>query len=314
MSDDRGGRAAGSFTGLAYGDALGVPYEYGSLPLPVPPERARMLGGGLGDFAPGEWSDDTQMAVCVARALQRADPGTPAGLVAIADEFEFWAASHPPDMGIQTARVLRDAALLRGDAATRLGSAARALHEKTGHTAGNGALMRTAPIAYRLLGDAAAIAFAARSVAELTHPDPLAGDCCVLWCLAIDAAIRGDSDSPAEFVGELPIARRDQWAGWIADAGAQPPAAFADNGFTVTALQAAWSAIYRTDGFEAAMDAAISAGGDTDTVAAVAGALAGARYGIGAIRDHQLERVHGWPGLTAADLADLARALIPAAA
>lgn len=60
-------RASGVLLGQACGDALGVPYEFD-----YPPEgEAEMRGGGLGPYAPGEWSDDTQMAICVARVSER---------------------------------------------------------------------------------------------------------------------------------------------------------------------------------------------------------------------------------------------------
>ena len=64
-----------------------------------------------------------------------------------------------------------------------------ALHNLTGRTAGNGSLMRTAPVALAYLDDEAALVQAARSVSELTHYDPEAGDACVLWCLAIRHAV-----------------------------------------------------------------------------------------------------------------------------
>jgi ADP-ribosylglycohydrolase len=300
-------KAAGCLVGLAYGDALGVPYEAGVRPLDGTPH---LLGGGLGNYEPGEWSDDTQLAICVAQAALDADLTTEAGLDAVAERFEDWYAGRPADVGIQTARVLRDAELRSGSPATRLRAAARALHERSGRTAGNGALMRTAPVALARPGDASAIATAARSIAELTHPDPLAGDSCVLWCLAIDAALRGVAPDPAAHVEALPAERRVQWAGWIAAADGAPPSTFADNGYTVTALQAAWASVAGAETYLDAIHAAIGAGGDTDTVAAIAGALAGAVWGLDAIRDERMSRVHGWPDLTVDDLADLARRLV----
>ncbi|HEY7046610.1 MAG TPA: ADP-ribosylglycohydrolase family protein [Jatrophihabitantaceae bacterium] len=300
-------RAAGCLVGQAYGDALGVPYEYGSRPLDDVPA---LLGGGLGDYEPGEWSDDTQMTVCVALAALDADLGTEAGLDAVAERFEDWYAGRPADVGVQTATVLRDAELLTGSPATRLRAAARALHERSGRTAGNGALMRAAPVALARHGDASAIAAAARAVAELTHTDPLAGDSCVLWCLAIDAALRGDSPDPADHVNVLPAERRDQWAAWIDAADGAPPSTFADNGFTVTALQAAWAGIRAGSDFLGAVNAAIHARGDTDTVAAIAGSLAGAAFGLAAFHDERVARVHGWPGLNADDLAEIGRRLV----
>jgi ADP-ribosylglycohydrolase len=258
------------------------------------------------------------MAICIAQAaldVGPADLPTEVGLDAVAERFEDWYAGRPADIGIQTARVLRDAELLTGGPAARLRSAAHALHERSGRTAGNGALMRTAPVALALHGNAGAIASTARAVAELTHPDPLAGDSCVLWCLAIDEALRGGQVDPAAHVGALPAQRRDQWAAWIAEADGAPPSTFADNGFTVTALQAAWAGIRQSKdrgvtSYLRMIHAAISAGGDTDTVAAIAGALAGAGWGLAALRDDRIDRVHGWPDLTIDDLAELGRRLV----
>jgi ADP-ribosyl-[dinitrogen reductase] hydrolase len=299
-------RAAGCLVGQAYGDALGVPYEAGVRPLDDAPE---LLGGGLGNYEQGEWSDDTHTAICIAKAALDADPSTEAGLDAIAARFEDWYAGRPADIGIQTSRVLRDAELLTGPPAARLRAAAQGLR---GRTAGNGALVRTAPVALALHGDGQAIIAAARAVAELTHPDPLAGDSCVLWSLAIDSALRGEAADPRAHVGALPAERRDQWVAWIAEADGALPGTFAENGYTVTALQTAWAATRQSRGgdFLQVIHAAVAAGGDTDTVAAIAGALAGAVFGLTAIRDHRISRVHGWPDMNVDDLAELGRRLV----
>ncbi len=309
-------RAAGCLVGLAYGDALGAPYEYGSRPLPDD-GRPRMLGGGLGNFEPGQWSDDTQMAICIARAALDADLASEDGLDAVAARFQEWFASHPPNIGVQTSRVLRDAESLRGRPAQRLRQAAARLHEQTGVTAGNGALMRTAPITLALHGNADAISATARAVAELTHADLLAGDSCVLWCLAIDTALSGAPIGVAEHVGALPAERRTDWANWIAAADGARPSTFPDNGFTVTALQAAWAGIRWSRGrgvssFERMVHDAIYAGGDTDTVGAIAGALAGAGWGLTQLAVEEQDLLHGWPGMRRDDLVDLARQLVAA--
>ena len=95
--------------------------------------------------------------------------------------------------------------------------------------------------------------------------------------------------------------RRPQWQAWIDQAETEPPASFYRNGFTVTALQAAWSAIHATrdvpgpDHVTAALQAAIAIGHDTDTVAAIAGGLLGARYGVSGLPTDLARRVHGWP-------------------
>lgn len=320
LSAAQADRAAGTLLAQACGDALGVPYEFEKRRLDAG-VCAQMRGGGLGPYAPGEYSDDTQMAVCIAEvAATGADLRSPDALDAVAEGFLRWRAHGATDIGAQTRQVLGAAAPGSGRTASRLHDAAAALHRRTGHTAGNGALMRTAPVALAHLGDDDALAEAARSVAELTHADPLAGDSCVLWCIAIDRAVREDRfDGLVDGLALLPAARRGQWQKWIAEAEARQPWQFGSNGFTVTAMQAAWSAIHQTAvppddpgagsfpclHLQHALDAAVHAGHDTDTVAAIAGGVLGARWGASAVPFAWQRIVHGWPGLRGRDLARL---------
>lgn len=309
---DLSDRVEGVLLGAACGDALGVPYEFGSAPL-GPGEVPRMIGGGLGPYAPGEWSDDTQMAVVVAQVAAEHGLRDETALDRVVEGWVGWLRDGATDVGNQTRSVLAGLAL---GTATRPAEEARlvsyALHAQTGHTAGNGSLMRTAPVALAFLDDPVALAERARTISGLTHADPLAGDACVLWCLAIRRAVlSGELPDLGDLVAELPTERRDQWAGWIADAERRGPADFSPNGFVVTALQAAWSAVRHPvrDGSPvvASLVAAVHAGNDTDTVAAIAGALLGAAHGASALPAEWLELVHGWPGLDADDLRDLAQ-------
>jgi ADP-ribosylglycohydrolase len=313
-------RAAGVLLGQACGDALGVPYEFKARLRDD--ELPTMKGGGLGPYDPGEYSDDTQMAVCIAEvAATGADVRTPDALDAIAERFLDWRARGASDIGLQTSSVLGASRDGEGRPAERMRAASLALHERTGKTAGNGALMRTGPVALAHLGDDDALAEAARAVAELTHADPLAGDSCVLWCIAIDRAVRERRlDGVYDGLPLLPAARREQWRAWLEEAERQPPSAFNPNGFTVRALQAAWSAISRTDlppadpavgsfaclHLQHALDAAVRAGDDTDTVAAIAGALLGARWGASAVPFGWRRIICGWPNHRAGTLVRLA--------
>jgi ADP-ribosylglycohydrolase len=306
----RADRIEGVLLGAACGDALGVPYEFGRPPAGEP----LMRGGGLGPYAPGEWSDDTQMSVCIARvSATGADLTSPLALDDIAAGFEQWYAGGASDVGNQTRSVL--GAVVAGSP-TRPAQDARlasyALHAQTGHTAGNGSLMRTAPVALAFLDDPVALADRARAISGLTHADPLTGDACVLWCHAIRLAVLdGAVPDLGDLVRELPAERRDSWSGWIAAADTGLPADFAPNGFVVTALQAAWSAIRHPWADDSptvgSLVAAVHAGNDTDTVAAIAGALLGAAHGAASVPEQWLADVHGWPGLRADDLRDLAR-------
>ncbi|MCW2572558.1 MAG: ADP-ribosylation/Crystallin [Frankiales bacterium] len=176
------------------------------------------------------------------------------------------------------------------------------LHEHTGKTAGNGSLMRTGPVALAHLGDIPGIVEAARAISGLTHADPMAGDACVLWCLAIDRAVRtGKLDL------RLGLPHIDPaWVALVDAAEAGEPSNFTNNGWVVSALQASWSALTRTTSLREALIAAVGAGNDTDTVAAITGALGGARYGSSAVPLAWRRRLHGWPGLRAHELASLA--------
>ncbi len=303
-------RAAGVLLGQACGDALGVPYEMGAPPV----GEAVMKGGGLGPYDPGEWSDDTQMTLCVARvAATGADLTSPDALDQIADAFSAWLAGGATAVGTQTRAVLTEAATLPGRPHERLARASEDLHAHTGRTAGNGALMRTSIVGLACVADRHATAQAARAVAELTHADPLASDSSVLWSEAIRLAV---TEGRLDLAAGLDLVRPThvhRWGDWIEEATAADPRQFPNNGYTVTALQAAWAAITSTDRHDASamhlqrgLQAAVRAGHDTDTVAAIAGSLLGARYGASAVPSQWRRMVHGWPGLRAHDLVELA--------
>ncbi|MFV2195436.1 ADP-ribosylglycohydrolase family protein [Nocardiopsis sp. LOL_012] len=306
-------RAAGALLGAACGDALGVPYEFGP---PLPEKRIpEMIGGGLGPYAPGEYSDDTQMAVCIAETLRDHDaPLSAAALNRAADAFLTWRSEGATDIGNQTARVLGAAGAARGGervAEVMEGAAAEMFASGT-PSAGNGSLMRTGPLALAYLHDPAGLAEAADRYSRLTHGDPLAGQACVLWCEGVRrAVVHGDLSGVRAGLDLLPGDARAAWSAWLDEAEARPPHAFGDNGFVVRALQAAWSAVVREPhGFTPSLHAAVRAGHDTDTVAAIAGALLGARWGVGAIPEGYVSAVHGWPGYRAEGLAELALSIV----
>jgi ADP-ribosylglycohydrolase len=297
-------RAAGVLLGMACGDALGAGYEFGP-PLPEG-TVVTMVGGGQFDWAPGEWTDDTSMAVPIARAIAAGrDLADDRVLDDIVAEWVEWARTAP-DVGIQLRAVLGGAV----PTAAGVRAAARAHHDRNGRSAGNGSLMRTAPVALAYLDDPAGLAATARAISDLTHVEADAGDACVLWCLAIRHAVLAGKLDVRVGLDALPGERRERWAGLMAEAELHPPAHFEQNGGVVQALQAAWSAISSapaTDGTQLrmALEGAVRGGWDTDTVAAIAGGLVGARWGASAVPAEWLQIVHGWPGLRGADLVTL---------
>lgn len=313
-------RACGVLLGAACGDALGAGYEFGVAPLPPDSEPVRMIGGGLGGFAPGEWTDDTSQTYAIAAvAATGADLRTTAALDQIALGIADWFAGDPADVGIQTRQVLR--AVGSRPSAEAMTAAAAALHQRTGRTGGNGALMRTSPVALAHLHDPVALVEAAQRVSALTHADSRAGEACALWCLAIRHTIlTGTFADPRCGVAFLAEDSRAFWIARLGEAERQAPSTFRDNGYVVTALQAAWSAITHTPVPEHhpgegrfdchhlvdALETAVRIGHDTDTVASIAGAMLGARWGASAIPAQWRRLVYGWPGLTAAELVSLA--------
>lgn len=312
LTPEQQDRARGALACAGVADALGVPYE-ARPPLPDGIQPV-MKGGGLGNYLPGEWSDDTQMLTVIGTVASK-DPNL-SGLRArdaIARGFLYWSRGGATDMGHQTAAVLGRArkALASGrDVSTgmALTMASMSLHEATGKTAGNGSLMRTAPVALAYLSDPVGCALAARKVSELTHYDPLAGDACAIWCELIRRAIMGEIVSPAVVAGLVIEGEEDraQWLTWLDEAMVGEPRDFRNNGYVVAALQAALSALmpmleqlWKGEDIgrktvRKVLNRAVRCGWDTDTVAAIAGMLAGAIAGLEAIPPEWRKRANGW--------------------
>ncbi len=310
-------RACGVLLGTAAGDALGAAYEFG--PPRGPELEVAMVGGGSFGWEPGEWTDDSSMAIAIAEvAATGADLREEAPLDALAQRWHGWS-QRAKDVGVQTRSVLSQAGR-DGISAHKARAESARLHKLTGRTAGNGSLMRTAPVALAYLKNEAALVEAARLVSDLTHADPEAGDACVLWCLAIRHAIlTGELDARIG-LQHIDADRRDLWASRLDVAEASQPSDFTNNGWVVEALQGAWCAItttpvpqddpaqgvFRADHLRVALDAAVRGGNDTDTVAAIAGGLLGAAYGASAVPAEWRRLLHGWPGLNTRHVVDLA--------
>lgn len=309
----RSHRVAGALVGSAVGDALGAPFEFGPpgqfsarFPVPARGTRTEMCGGGSLGWEPGEFTDDTQMALMVAESLLGLDGLDGADLF---DRFRTWAQAEPPDIGNQTRAVLGSG---------RPWDVAAAEHfAQTGHAAGNGSLMRATPAAiwYSRFGIDETMA-AARRISALTHGDPAAGEGCAIFHELMRVALDGEDPLAAipAVLTFVPAEYRDRWATALAPTWAPDQATESNGAVWPTLGQAVW-ALRNGHDFAEVMRLVIDLGGDTDTVACVAGGLAGAVYGIGGIPMRWSSAVHGrvpgsgdrrW-GL--ADLQELAAAL-----
>jgi ADP-ribosylglycohydrolase/protein-tyrosine phosphatase len=312
-------RVEGVLLATAAGDALGAPYEF--KPPRGPELEVAMVGGG--GWERGEWTDDTSMAIAIAEvAATGADLRESAAQDTIVQRWYAWS-RNAKDVGIQTRSVLTTAARDGVITAASARTESEKLHQRSGRTAGNGSLMRTPPVALAYLDDEDAMVEAARAISELTHFDPDAGDACVLCCSAIRHAVLTAVLDIRIGLHHIEFGRRDLWAERLDAAESARPASFANNGWVVAALQAAWSAIattpvpvddpdagvFRANHLGLALDAAVRAGYDTDTVAAIAGGLLGTAYGASAVPGRWRSLLHGWPDITSHHLVALATAI-----
>ncbi|MET9481477.1 ADP-ribosylglycohydrolase family protein [Streptomyces sp. NPDC006638] len=301
-------RAAGAVVGSAVGDALGAPFEFGPAGVfsaRFPDGVGAMCGGGGWD--PGEATDDTQMAVLVGESLLEHGGLEPADVF---DRFRRWAAADPKDIGLQTEDVLTS-----GEPWDR---AASVHFRRTGRAAGNGSLMRAATSAVHFAGAGQeATMAAARRIAALTHGDGAAWEGTAVLHELVRVALDGGDPVAAvpATLARVAADHRPRWATVLAPDW-HPGLATEFNGAVWPCLGSALWALRTTGSYETAVAAAIDLGGDTDTVAAVTGMLAGALHGLSAIPPRWTGPLHvPLPGfgdrvLDAADLAALAKALV----
>ncbi|MEV0019084.1 ADP-ribosylglycohydrolase family protein [Streptomyces tendae] len=304
-------RAAGTVVGSAVGDALGGPFEFGpqgafSARFPTPGAGGEMCGGG--GWERGEATDDTQMAVLVAESLLERKGLDPPDVFG---RFRRWAASEPKDIGLQTEDVLTNG--MPWDLAA-------AIHFQVNRrAAGNGSLMRASTSAvYFAAAGRQTTMDAARRIAALTHGDRAAWEGTAIFHELVRLALDGHTDPLTTLDGVLALVHPDHRGRYatVLSPDWHPDQATGFNGAVWPCLGSAVWALRTTTGFEDALRVAIDLGGDTDTVAAVTGGLAGAYYGLDAIPARWTEPLHvplpGFGGrvLRLADLLHLANRLL----
>jgi ADP-ribosyl-[dinitrogen reductase] hydrolase len=272
-------RHLGCLVGLACGDALGGPVEFVAreqMDERFPDGLREFIGGGWLDLFPGEITDDTQMALDVARSLCAHSDGD---MVDLASRFLEWRNSKPKDIGNTT----RDALdrLARGVPWDEAGEQTYR-HRGPRNSAGNGSIMRCAPVAMCFREQQDRLREVSIDVSRITHANPL----CAWASVAVDQAIalllNGESIPAAIEGSTIGIDNEDVInAASLAISGERD--AIRSGGFVLDTLTSTYWSLLRTKSFEDAVVTAVGLGGDTDTTGAVAGALAGAHYGYEAI-------------------------------
>ncbi len=273
-------RAIGAFVGLAVGDAFGTTLEFSGRD--QYPLHTEMLGGGPFGLQAGEWTDDTSMALCLADSLLAKGKFDAKDTM---DRYVRWwrkgensSTGTCFDIGI-----------------TISGSLAR--YEQSGDpwcgltdpkTSGNGSLMRLAPIPiffHRDIDQAKAMAIAQ---SRTTHASAESTEACEYYSTLIVEAINGDSNN------RLLRSRKSQASEKIqqivrGDWKHKTREQIESTGYVIHSLEAALWSIHSSNSFEEALVTAVNLAGDSDTVGAIAGQLAGALWSYEAIPSRWLQ-------------------------
>lgn len=266
----------GCLVGLAIGDALGAPLEFMSRR-----EVRRRYPNGLREMVSsplwekGEYTDDTQMALLIAESLLERQTFVASD---VARRFQDWAQTAK-DVGIQTRAVVNSLGYVEDPEHCSL----RYYETHPASSAGNGALMRCAPVTLLCLNSLDQLVEMSRSSSRVTHHDPKAQSSCVILNVWIQAAIiRRIWDARVEAISLLNVVERPAWQR-LERIESYAEDGIRSSGYTVHTLEAAVWSFLTTESYEEAVVRAVNLGDDADTVGAVCGALAGAYYGYSAI-------------------------------
>ncbi|ABY33255.1 ADP-ribosylglycohydrolase family protein [Methylorubrum extorquens] len=275
-------RAFGALVGLAVGDAIGTTVEFeqrGSFD-PV----TDMIGGGPFDLRPGEWTDDTSMTLALGESLLACGGLDERDLL---ERFLRWfhdgensVKGYCFDIGNATAAALR--------AFHQTGDIHAASTDP--RNAGNGSIMRLAPVAVRHWNNPDRIRGAARRQSATTHPAAEPIDASEALALLLANAIRGMpltdllSQSYGPYTPKVQAVVDGSWRGKHRDA-------IRSSGYVIDTLEAAIWAIGSSGTFEESVLRAVNLGDDSDSVGAVAGQIAGAFYGLSGIPERWRKRL-----------------------
>lgn len=282
----------GVLLGLASGDALGRPVEFASA-AEIAAEHDRlddMVGYGTWNQPAGTITDDTEQALCIARSLAEQGKFDP---VDVADRFVEWYDSGPFDIGVMTRRALER--LSRGSAWDEAGQQVWEVSPE-GQNAGNGSVMRCPPLAIPYADDWGELVEVSRQSSQITHADPR----CTWGCAVLNLTIAGlldDTDAPLQdaldhVAGDAPKDLIDALAPIARNESLD---SLETSGYVIHSLQTALHDAFHAENIEEAIVTAVNRGGDTDTIGAITGAVAGARFGASQLP-------HRW--LTAIDEVD----------
>ena len=269
--DEIRSHARAAFIGMAIGDALGATVEF----MTASEIAAKygtfrdIVGGGWLRLKAGQVTDDTEMALCIARAVVKNQTWS---LEAIAANFAAWLKSRPVDCGDTCRKGIR-AYMLHGTLET----------PPNEWDAGNGAAMRMLPAALLSLPDENLLNKYALEQAHLTHNNPVSDAACLCLGHLLHLAICGAEKSRLRRQADGLVARFPTFA-------FEPYRGLA-TGYVVDTMQTVFHWFFRGRSFEECLVGTVNQGGDADTTGAICGMLAGAYYGMDNIPPRWLKKM-----------------------
>lgn len=279
----------GCLAGLAVGDALGTTLEFES-PGSFKP-ITDIVGGGPFHLKPGQWTDDTSMALCLAESLLEC------GGFDLRDQADryvrWWREGHMSATGMCFD--------IGNTVSQALASFLRTGKADSGNThtysAGNGSIMRLAPVPIYCLTADEAVSYSVES-SRSTHQAPACLDACrylggILWGL-IHGASKVEVMEPLYSPAGTGLELKDPSIAEVASGSFKEknPPAIRGTGYVVQSLEAALWAFHRSDNFKDGALLAVNLGDDADTTGAIFGQIAGACYGLDGIPASWLEKLH----------------------
>lgn len=277
-------RARAAFLGVALGDALGATTEF-MTPLEIRAKygvHRKIVGGGWLHLKPGRVTDDTEMSVCIARAIRDAGGWD---LAAIAENFSRWMKGRPVDIGATCARGIRGF--------MHTGSMEVPHNE---WDAGNGGVMRMVPVALYSLGDETRLTEWAVAQARLTHNHPMSDAACIAVGRMTQQAILG---APRETLAAIADDLVDRFPKFR-----YRPYLGNSTAYVVDTLQTVFHYFFTTESFTDCLIGVVNQGGDADTTGAIAGMIAGPFYGRDSFPRRWVRRLDAPVRETVVQLAD----------
>ncbi len=284
MNPEIADRLRGIAVGAAVGDALGMPLEFR---IASPPDNfIRTMQTGR--LPAGSFTDDTEMALALAESLL-VDPALdPHDL---SQRFLDWYRRNPPDVGIHTNAVMRRLA-----AGMSWQEAARDVQSKNPTSSGNGSVMRCWPVAVFNWDDLDTVVAQSQLQSRVTHPH----EECLAGCTFVNSMIFhllhglsvGDAYQRCLNTVDLPPELRQT----ILLAPRRKREELRNTGWVRHTIESALWGVMNTHSFEEALVQVINLGEDADTAGTVAGAIAGAMYGLESIPPAWKNMLRGeWP-------------------